>query len=111
MNKTKDGLVSIGSENSDMRKLTGKKFKFISDPCHGWLEVDRELLKILDIENEISGYSYQNFGKVYLEEDCDASIFKNKWQEKTGLNLLDYVIIKDQNTNAVCRLYRSYEVE
>jgi hypothetical protein len=50
------------------------KFKFISDPAHGWLEVGRGLIDNLGLGNRISEHSYQFGEKVYLEEDCDAPV-------------------------------------
>ena len=50
------------------------KFKFYSDPGHGWAAVKRKTLADLGILNQISGYSYQRGGTVYLEEDCDLSV-------------------------------------
>jgi len=52
-----------------------KKFKFHSDAGHGWLEVPRSEIEKLGIEKEISHYYYQNGNSVYLEEDCDLSLF------------------------------------
>lgn len=53
-----------------------KKYRFISDPGHAWLEVP-----IYDIPDQIrariSGYSYFKDGMAYLEEDCDAPLFLN----------------------------------
>ena len=51
------------------------KFKFYSDPGHGWLAVKRKLVFDLNLQNTITAYSYQNGGTVYLEEDCDAAEF------------------------------------
>ncbi len=54
------------------------KYHFICDPGHGWLEVKLAELEELGIENKISAYSYKSLSfptKVYLEEDCDMSIF------------------------------------
>ena len=50
---------------------------FFSDPGHAWLEVSKSLLKQLNVEHQISSFSYINHssGLVYLEEDCDAGIF------------------------------------
>lgn len=45
-------------------------FIFHTDPSHGWLEVDLELVRKYNLK--ISRYSYVNCGKAYLEEDCDA---------------------------------------
>lgn len=61
-----------------MQNTIEKKYKFFSDPGHGWMEVDRSELKQLGIENQISDYSYQKDDKVYLEEDCDAPLFLQK---------------------------------
>jgi len=48
---------------------------FHSDPGHGWLAVKRSELIKLNILDKVSPYSYQRGGTVYLEEDCDASLF------------------------------------
>jgi hypothetical protein len=50
-------------------------YTFHTDPGHGWLEVSRSELAMLHIDDAISAYSYQSGDKVYLEEDCDASLF------------------------------------
>ena len=51
------------------------KLTFYTDPGHGWLEVNRTDLDALDIAHQISSYSYERGTKVYLEEDCDASLY------------------------------------
>lgn len=45
------------------------------DSGHSWLAVPRQLLIDWKIENQISGFSYQNGSNVLLEEDCDAPLF------------------------------------
>jgi len=50
-------------------------FKYYTDPGHGWYAVKRALLEKLGILQSISTYSYQRGATVYLEEDCDASVF------------------------------------
>ena len=55
--------------------MKNRKFTFFADPGHGWLEVDREDLHALKLSEKISRYSYAKGNKVYLEEDCDASLF------------------------------------
>jgi len=60
-----------------MRKI----FDFYSDPSHGWLKVKKSELKELGIEKKITGYSYQKGEWVYLEEDCDASIFLDAFEK------------------------------
>ncbi len=54
-----------------------RNLRFIEDPGHGWLEVDRADLIKLNIADKISHCSYQRgpTGKAYLEEDCDAALF------------------------------------
>ena len=58
-----------------------KTLTFHADPAHGWLEVPREDIDALGIADQISAYSYamaathKRAGMVYLEEDCDASLF------------------------------------
>jgi len=52
-----------------------KQYTFFADVGHGWLSVKRKELVELDIINKISSYSYQRGDSVYLEEDCDASVF------------------------------------
>jgi hypothetical protein len=52
------------------------EFYFYTDPAHGWLEVPRGLLAELGISERVSRYSYQRGEQVYLEEDCDYSIFR-----------------------------------
>lgn len=50
-------------------------FDCITDSGHGWLKVPREMLFDLGIAKLISSYSYQRGDYVYLEEDCDCSVF------------------------------------
>ena len=50
-------------------------FNFHADPGHAWLAVKRKFLEKYVNLRDISSYSYENGGTVYLEEDCDASLF------------------------------------
>jgi hypothetical protein len=52
-----------------------KTYTFFTDPGHGWLRVPRRDLQILYISRRITPFSYQKGAFVYLEEDCDASLF------------------------------------
>lgn len=52
-----------------------KTYRFIEDPGHGWLEVEVSELVRLNLQAQISRYSYAKGDKVYLEEDCDMSVF------------------------------------
>lgn len=62
-------------------------YDFYSDPSHGWLKVSKEELKELGISTEITAYSYQRGKDVFLEEDCDASLFFKTKQEKQGITI------------------------
>ena len=50
------------------------KIKFYSDAGHGWFAVKRKFVEDAGFLNEISPYSYQRGGMLYLEEDCDADL-------------------------------------
>ena len=51
-------------------------FTFFSDPGHGWLQVPVDFLKFVGLKiDDFTDYSYRSGGNVYLEEDCDASLF------------------------------------
>ena len=52
------------------------EFYFYTDPGHGWLDVPRALLHELGIAERVSRYSYQRGDSVFLEEDCDYSLFR-----------------------------------
>jgi len=56
-------------------------FVFIEDPGHAWLPVKRSLLSELGVAGDISRYSYQDGGMVYLEEDRDAGVFLEAWKQ------------------------------
>lgn len=55
--------------------MTTRKLTFHTDPGHGWLEVPRADLVDLGIVSSVSAFSYQKGTRVYLEEDCDASLY------------------------------------
>lgn len=55
--------------------MTTRKLTFHTDPGHGWLEVSRADLDALAIADRVTPYSYQRAGRVYLEEDLDASLY------------------------------------
>lgn len=50
-------------------------YTYHTDPGHGWLEVSRHEVERLGIAGEISHYSYQRNGTLFLEEDCDMTRF------------------------------------
>ena len=73
------------------------RFRYIQDPGHGWIEVPRQRLRELDIEYNISAYSYVDKGKAYLEEDCDMPLFLAKWKAAHGTEpeLVEVVVDSD----------------
>lgn len=52
-----------------------QRLTFHTDPGHGWLEVTRADLVELGILGLVSAYSYTDGPRVYLEEDCDATLY------------------------------------
>ena len=58
-------------------------FQFYSDPGHGWLRVDLASAKAVGLEpSNFSTFSYQQGHWLYLEEDCDASLFVKAYMDK-----------------------------
>lgn len=48
---------------------------FHHDGGHGWLETTKEVIDFLNISEKISTCSYMKGDRVFLEEDCDFSLF------------------------------------
>ena len=99
--------ICYDSGNKWRAIVTKTKYYFHSDPGHAWLAVKRGELKKLNILDKISGFSYQKGKTVYLEEDCDASIFirakelkgehvvfNEKYQETTPIRNYDSFTIE-----------------
>ena len=59
--------------NRKLLKGLNMDFIYHTDSGHGWVETEKEFLKQLNIDNLITGYSYEYGDKAYLEEDCDLS--------------------------------------
>lgn len=58
------------------------KIIYHNDGGHGWYAVKRKKLESMGILNNVSGFSYERGQTVYLEEDCDASLFFNALSEE-----------------------------
>ena len=56
--------------------MVEQNLKWIIDDAHGWLRVDK--LKYIRSNFRSSPYSYCDDQYVYLEEDCDASLYINE---------------------------------
>lgn len=84
-----------------------KTFKYYQDAGHGWLAVKRQLLIELGISDKITRYSYQKGATVYLEEDCDMSLFLQKYNSMFH----HATIVKDilHNRYSPIRNYQSYK--
>ena len=80
-----------------------KLYKFHVDPGHGWLEVSKQELFDLDIYKQISQFSYEKRGTVYLEEDCDARYFFEAYEKVAG-HAPEFMIVK-HNYDAPCRKF------
>ena len=58
-------------------------FTLYSDPGHGWLRVDIQSARSVGLEpKDFSTFSYQQGHWLYLEEDCDASLFVKAYMAK-----------------------------
>ena len=52
-----------------------QKLTFHCDPSHGWLEVPRADAIALGLADKISRFSHIGGHSLYLEEDCDATLY------------------------------------
>jgi hypothetical protein len=79
---------------------------FISDPGHGWLQVDRDTAWAVMGHDfvRLSSCSYQRGELLFLEEDCDAPLFLNCAKAK-GLEVV--VHERSQSTDSVVRSFDS----
>ena len=67
-----------------------KVFTKHDDAAHGWLEVKFEDLIDLNIQDQISNFSYIDSIKklIYLEEDIDMTLFMKSYKEKYNRGLV-----------------------
>jgi hypothetical protein len=75
------------------------------DPAHGWLAVPMQWLEQLGILDDVSHCSYLKGSTAYLEEDCDAPLFR-KAAEKHGFRL--FVDYRHTNDISPIRSYPSF---
>ena len=81
-------------------------FNHYSDPGHSWVRVPKSLIEYLNLENKISSYSYVKNKWVYLEEDCDYSIFRNTFLQH--YNKEPITVMKHTNNRSSIRNYCHY---
>jgi hypothetical protein len=75
------------------------------DPAHGWLAVPAQWLEALGILHDVSHCSYLKGRTAYLEEDCDAPLFR-KAAEHHGFRL--FVDYRHTNDRSAIRSYPSF---
>jgi len=80
------------------------KIKVYSDPGHAWGAVKRKVLDQLGITNNITEYSYQKGGTVYLEEDCDLGTLLTTLRDKN----IGFTVVEKNSANRYSPI-RSYE--
>lgn len=73
------------------------KYDFYEDGGHGWLKVSLDELIKLGIHDKVSNCSYFRKDKVYLEEDCDATLFFDA-KEKIGEKIETKTHISDKSS-------------
>lgn len=88
-------------------------FKSYEDAGHGWLAVKRKLLLEFGLMELVSMFSYERGQTVYLEEDCDVSLFisalkqrgieyqfkSGKWCEYSPIRSYDRFCVKAGELN------------
>jgi len=90
--------------------MTNKKLNYHFDASHAWLAVDKTELDLLGISSKISNCSYQLGNTVYLEQDCDMSLFCKSVENKHGKQDWSTFIndINDGDTSSI-RRYDHYD--
>ena len=83
------------------------KITYFHDGGHGWYSVKRSKLEQLGILSKITSFSYQRGVSVYLEEDCDASLFFNNLTiaEKDAIK-----IVESYKQNSPIRSYERFKL-
>jgi hypothetical protein len=80
-------------------------FHVYSDPGHGWIKVSLKDVAALDMTPQhFSTYSYRSADHIFLEEDCDASLFISAWRKA---NPDKTIVFKEHHSNKRSKI-RSY---
>jgi len=87
--------------------LSQTKYNFYSDGGHGWLKVSLDELIKLGIHVKVSACSYIRKDHVYLEEDCDATLFIDA-KEKLG-EKVEEKSHSQSNKSSKIRNYESFD--
>jgi hypothetical protein len=67
-------------------KIRTKIVQVYADPAHAWAKIPLKDLFVLGIADKISSCSYERNDYVYLEEDCDLTIYRQALNAK-GITL------------------------
>lgn len=68
-------MITI-TNNTELAKFcTDNSLTMFADGGHAWLRVPLSVLNIMGIADKVSRYSYIRDNNVYLEEDCDLTLF------------------------------------
>lgn len=72
-----------------------------TDPGHGWVEVPKNLVLDLNIEEKITEYSYYSYSTetYFLEEDQDASTLIKALKD----HKIEYAFTEVYHNSAPCR--------
>lgn len=63
-----------------------RTFVVYNDPGHGWAKVPFDVIDEIGMKLEdFSSYSYLKRRHIYLEEDCDMSLFAKRFNEHHGV--------------------------
>ncbi len=82
-----------------------RTYTYFQDPGHGWVQVPVKELEELDIEDQISSFSYYKNKMVYLEEDSDAPKFFKALESRN----IEYKVNEvHQNEESIIRSYRHF---
>ena len=58
------------------------KVTLIDNETHGYYSVSKDIIRELDIVNQISSFSGMTRSRVYLEEDADAKLFFDECEKR-----------------------------
>ena len=101
----------VGGHWEERQEKAPNHFKKYDDPGHGWFAVKKSFLKSLfrrevAISQLISSCSYEKGETVYLEEDCDGSLFIDTL---IALKIPFTIEYKHTNKSSPIRSYSNYQ--
>ena len=108
-------IAHVGNPEPKKPVLKSRRFAMVignelhlrkyEDPAHGWLAVPIQWLEALNIVGDVSDCSYLKGSTAYLEEDCDAPVFRQA-AEKHGFRL--FVDYRHTDERSPIRSYPSF---